>query len=324
MIPDIIFSGWPIMCGIVAGAIILDIITGDPPTRYHPTSWAGTMIARLIPYRQERYWGVVVVVASCGIVVCVAASVIGVTSYMAELVMSTLYVIPYVAVSILILKSTIAIRGMEKHAKLVHKCVVSNDARASAALACIVKRNTDKLSASQICSGAIESVAENTVDGTTAPLFYMGFFGIAGALIHRTINTIDSMAGYHSDMFKKVGWFGATCDTILGWAPARITGYMMVLSAYITGFDHKEAYNTIQRDHKKPDSLNSGYTMSAMAGALNITLEKPGKYTIGTGRQPGAEDIKDSIRIMKCTSYLFGAVSCGTVYVMSQVWQWAF
>lgn len=311
----IIFDAmWYVPCGIILGAVLLDMALGDPPNRYHPTAWVGRMIAILIPYKRQKYWGVVVVLASCGVVATAAATLL----YITEMLMFLMYA----TVSILILKSTISIRGMEKHANAVHHHIMSGDARAQAALACIVKRNTINLSTSQICSGTIESVAENTVDGTTSPLFYMGLFGVVGALIYRTINTIDSMAGYRSEMFVKVGWFGANCDTILGWAPARITAYTMVLSAFILRYDYKGAYRAIRRDHKKPDSLNSGHTMSAMAGALNITLEKPGQYTLGSGRGASAKDIKDSIRMMKCTSYVFGGISCIMVYVVSQVWQW--
>lgn len=311
IIPDVY---WPIPCGIILGAILLDITLGDPPNRYHPTAWVGKIIAVMVPYRRQRYWGVIVVIASC----CVVATAAIILVYIAELLIPFLYII----ISILILKSTISIRGMERHAILVYNQVTTNDAQAKAALACIVKRDTANLSASQICSGTIESVAENTTDGTTAPLFYMGLFGVVGALISRTINTIDSMAGYRSYIFEKVGWFGAHCDTILGWAPARITAYVMVLSALILRYDYRGAYSTIRTHHNKPDSLNSGYTISAMAGALNITLEKPGKYSVGSGREANVKDIRDSIRIMKCTSYIFGGIACGITYVMAQVWQW--
>lgn len=312
MIPDVI---WPIPYGIILGAILLDITLGDPPNRYHPTAWVGRIVAVMIPYKRQKSWGVLVVITSCSLVATSAVALM----YVAELLMPFLSII----ISILILKSTISIRGMERHANTIHNHVMSNDTRARVALACIVKRNTTNLSPSQICSGTIESVAENTVDGTTSPLFYMGFFGVMGALVYRTINTIDSMAGYRSEMFAKVGWFGANCDTILGWVPARITAYVMVLSAFILRYDYKGAYRAIRRDHKKPESLNSGYAMSAMAGALNITLEKPDQYTLGSGREAYAKDIKDSIRIMKCTSYIFGGIACIITYVMSQVWQWA-
>lgn len=321
--------------GIMAVAILVDRLLGDPPNRYHPTAWAGGMIARMIPAfgdstgAPRRLWGVVVVVASCVVVAVLATLALWVIAVPAVLAqpaigdsrtgddlhllaaVSWVAIIAVYAATILLLKSTIAVRGMERHAAGVSSRLEEGDVRgAGGRLASIVKRDTASMSQGQICSGVVESVAENTVDGVTGPLFYFGVFGLPGALIYRTINTIDSMAGYRTRMFGDVGWFGAKCDTVLNWAPSRLTGHLMVLAAAVLGYDWRGAYRAMSRDAGKPDSLNSGYPMAAMAGALNVTLEKPHHYTIGNGRDPGVGDIRAAVRIMKSTVWLFAGLVC--------------
>lgn len=317
--------------GIMLAAIIVDRVFGDPPDRYHPTAWAGRMIARIIPAfggrtgAPRRLWGVVVVIVSCAAVAGLAQLAllvivlpnIAVMSSWSSLHWAVVYgvawtsVIGSYAVMVLLLKSTIAIRGMERHAMAVSARLEEDDIRgAGGRLASIVKRDTTKMSRKQICSGVIESVAENTVDGVTGPLFYYGAFGLPGALIYRTVNTIDSMAGYRSEIFRDVGWFGAKCDTVLNWIPSRLTGRIMALAASILGYDGAGARRTILRDAGRPESPNAGHTMAAMAGALGVTLEKPHHYTIGGGRDPEARDIAGAVRIMKCTVWLFAGLVC--------------
>ena len=84
---------------------------------------------------------------------------------------------------------------METHAMAVYRSVSASDGGAAGSLACIAKRNTVGMSAAQICSDTIESTAENTVDGVTGA-FFAGLAGLPGALVYRTVSTIDSMAGY--------------------------------------------------------------------------------------------------------------------------------
>lgn len=306
---------WYMAGGAVLAAILLDRL-GDPPNRFHPTAWMGTLIAVLVPRRQTKRWGVAVVVSCCGLA---AASALALWWAAPAAWPGGVGLAIYWAASVPLLKSTISVRGMERHAMAVYSSIMDGDGRAAGRLACIVKRSTAGMDTVQICSGAIESTAENTVDGITGPLFYAGAAGLPGALIYRTVNTTDSMAGYRSAMFKRVGWFGARCDTILNWIPARATGHMMVLAAAMTGHDWRGAYHTMRRDAGLPESANSGYTMAAMAGALGVRLEKPSHYTLGDGRDPGPEDIPAAVRIMKCTAWLFAGAAASMAAAVSVV-----
>ena len=208
------------------------------------------------------------------------------------------------------LKTTIAIRGMEKHAlQVVHALERDDIDEARANLAKIVKRKTKNLDKNHILSGVLESISENTVDGITGPMFYFAIFGLPGAFVYRVINTIDSMIGYKTEMFRNIGWFGANCDKVLNYLPSRITGLIMVLSAMLLENDWKQSYQILKRDSEKTSSPNAGYPMAALAGALDTKFEKVEYYTIGDGSfHLSTQHVRSAIILMKVTSILFFAI----------------
>ncbi len=201
---------------VVTFALILDLLVGDPKNRFHPTSWIGILIAKLVPLtknespKMEKTGGVILVITVSSFVgILLVLLNIGIQSITAD----PLSLIISIIVGILLLKSTIAIRGMEKHAMAVMDSIEKNDLdSARINLSMIVKRNTTNLDKNHLLSGTLESISENTVDGITGPLFYFAFFGIPGAFIYRIINTFYSMIVYNTNLFRNVGWFGANCD----------------------------------------------------------------------------------------------------------------
>ena len=172
----------------------------------------------------------------------------------------------------------------------------------------------------------LESVSENTVDGITGPLFYYALFGLPGAFVYRVVNTIDSMIGYNNSIFKNVGWFGANCDKVLNFIPARLTALVMILGAMIIGSDWKRSYLIMVRDGSLPTSPNAGYPMGALAGALKTKFEKIDHYTIGDGDlELKKEHIKSAIVLMKVTSILFfGIVTIPIMVMLSYLGWWLF
>src|SRR3989442_10211633 len=175
----------------------------------------------------------------------------------------------------LLLKTTIAIKGMEQHASKIMEALSKNDLDdARAKLSMIVKRNTKNLDRQHIISATLESISENIVDGVTGPLFYFAIFGLVGAFIYRTINTIDSMIGYKTDLFRNLGWFGANCDKILNFLPSRITSLVIIFAVMILRGNWRHSLEIMRRDSKKTESPNAGYPMAAMAGALSAKFEK--------------------------------------------------
>ena len=313
---------------IVTFALLLDFTFGDPKNRYHPTAWIGTFIAKITPLAKnqntyvEKLGGVFVVLITVGVVVVILSILdIGIsliTTDWASLLVSVIS-------GIILLKSTIAIRGMERYAlSVVNSLEQDNLNSARINLAMIVKRNTQNLDKNHVISGVLESISENTVDGITGPMFYYALFGLPGAFVYRVINTADSMIGYRTDIFKNLGWFGATCDTILNYIPSRLTGLVMIISAAILQKNWRGSYRVMMRDGKKTESPNAGYSMTALAGALETKFEKINHYKLGDGEITlTKQHVLSAISIMKLTSILFcGMIVIPIITVLSLVGWW--
>jgi len=301
---------------IVGFALLLDFLIGDPKTKYHPTAWIGKLIAVLVPFsrnnspKKELFGGILIVF----VVVTIVSTLLVVLDFgISLLTIDVISLVVSIVVGSILLKTTIAIRGMQKHALSVVDALEKDDLdSARNHLSMIVKRNTKHLDKNHISSAVLESVSENTVDGITGPLFYYAIFGLPGAFVYRAINTIDSMVGYKTSLFKNIGWSGANCDTILNYIPSRLTGLVMILSALILGYNWKESFYIMRRDGKKLESPNAGFPIAALAGALGTKLEKINYYAVGDGNIEFTKShIISAIRLMKVSSILF----CGLVTV---------
>ncbi len=116
------------------------------------------------------------------------------------------------------------------------------------------------------------------------------------------------MVGYKNVENRNVGWFSANLDTLANYVPARLTAYLMVAASFLLREDWRESWRILQRDKRKTASINAGWTISAMAGALNIQLEKQGYYTLGDDHGISPEHISKALRVMTLTAVLFGLV----------------
>jgi len=309
---------------IVSLALGLDFAVGDPKSKFHPTAWIGTLIAKLTPFAKnnEKLGGVFLVLV---ITTIVSGVLIALDFGIKLITIDYISFILSILIGTILLKTTIAIRGMEKHALAVVESIECNNIEAARDnLALIVKRNTKTLDKNHVLSGVLESVSENTVDGVIGPLFYYALFGLPGAFVYRAVNTIDSMIGYKNSIFKNVGWFGANCDKVLNFIPARLTAVMMVLGAMIIGNDWRKSYQIMARDGSKTESPNAGYPMAALAGALQTKFEKIDHYILGEGNlQLTTDHIKSGIVLMKVTSILFcGIVTLPIIILLSYLGWW--
>jgi len=175
-----------------------------------------------------------------------------------------------------------------------------------------VTRDTSQMNQNQIIMSTIETIAENIVDGVTAPLFFIFLGGAPFGFFYKAVNTLDSMVGYKNERYKDFGYYSAKFDDILNYIPARLTGYLIVATSYFLKLDYKNAYITLKKDAKKSSSPNSGYSEAPVAGALNIYFGGQLKYfnkivekpKIGSGENFTLEKIINSIKIMHYTSFL--------------------
>ena len=260
-------------------ALVIDIILGEAPNRFHPVAWLGSFINcvfRLAPEKGKKKqltFGVPAVLGTVALFTCSLSLV----TFQLQAINHVIYII----VASCLLKNTFSIRGLWKAVGDVKTCLAANkinDARMK--VRSLVQRDTNALSKSHVISAAIESCAENICDSFVAPLFYFAIFGLPGAIAYRIINTLDAMIGYHGN-WEYTGKFAARLDDIANYIPARISAFLIVIASAMTGNSVKQSWCVMSRDHKKTESPNAGWTMSAMAGSLGVELEKVGHYRIG-------------------------------------------
>ena len=294
---------------IFALAFLIDMVFGEYPDRIHPTIGIGKLISYL--KRKAKNPNPQVEKANG---VLMALTIMLVVALPVFLLLFWLRTLPYgeilyIIVGAILFKATFAIRGMGQYTKPIAKALKQNDlAGARKWLPYIVRRDPNSLNERQIISAAVESIAESTTDGITAPFFFFALFGVPGAFAYRVVNTLDSMVGYKNVENRNIGWFSAKMDTLANYIPARLTAYLMVAASFLLREDWRESWRILQRDKHKTASPNAGFTISAMAGALNIQLEKQGYYTLGDDHGISPEHIPKALRVMTVTAALFGLV----------------
>jgi len=154
----------------------------------------------------------------------------------------------------------------------------------------LVSRNTKTLSKEQLYSAAIESLAENFVDGVVSPLFYYLLFGLPGIIIQRCVNTMDAMIGYRNEKYEKFGKVAARFDDVLNFIPARISVLLFMPFNPKGVITASKTFGGIK--------INGTYSISAMAGVLNIRLWKQNVYDILPCRPlPTQNHLKKSLKI---------------------------
>lgn len=294
-------------------AFVLDSLLGDPLSAHHPVVMIGRLISlceRVFRKGDSRDF-------AGGILTAVMVSAI--TAFVPGLL---LYLIlrfsgeaACCVLSSLLCWQMIAARGLAKESMKVYTALKKGAIEeARSAVSMIVGRDTDALDRNGIIRAAVETVAENTTDGVTAPLFYMALLGVPGIFFYKAVNTMDSMIGYKNKKYLLFGRAAARLDDVLNFIPARITAVLMIGAACILpGLNGRKAVSVFQKDRRKSSSPNAGCTESVAAGALGIRLLGPASYFgmsvekpfIGSSdREPEPKDIRDVCRLMYLTSVL--------------------
>jgi adenosylcobinamide-phosphate synthase len=278
---------------ILALATAIDLALGDPPDIAHPVAWMGKVIALLekgglkLNSAGQLIYGIVMTVFTMALFVT--------PTYFLVTYLHSLNQVAYIIVAAVLLKSTFSIRGLRRTALKI-KGLLQEDKldKTRFELRALVSRDTKDLNEPLLISAAVESVAEGTGDSLVAPLFYFLLLGVPGAIGYRVVNTLDSMIGYHGK-YEHLGKFAARLDDILNFIPARLAALLLVLAAAMKGRG-RDAWKTALKEHVRTESPNAGWPMAAMAGALNVRLEKVGHYVLGEGRaSPVLESIDNAV-----------------------------
>jgi adenosylcobinamide-phosphate synthase len=167
----------------------------------------------------------------------------------------------------------------------------------------LVSRETAGLSAAEVTSGAIESVAENLTDSVAAPLLAYAAGALPAAWLYRAVNTADAMWGYRDARRERFGKPAARLDDAANLVPARLSALAIAAGAALVGEGARAAWHGARRDHARTASPNAGWTMGAMAGALGLGLAKPGAYRLGDRPLPASPAAIDrAVRVFAAAS----------------------
>lgn len=194
------------------------------------------------------------------------------------------------------------------------------------AVSMIVGRDTENLTVEGVTKAAVETVAENTSDGVTAPLLFLILGGAPLGFLYKAVNTMDSMLGYKNEKYLYFGRFPARMDDVFNYIPSRITALFMIAAAFLTGMDGKNAWKIYLRDRRKHASPNAAQTEAVCAGALRVRLAGDAVYFgrlykkeyLGDSLRPiEAEDIRRAGKLMYVTAVLmliiFGVLKAAVI-----------
>ncbi|TYQ16418.1 UNVERIFIED_CONTAM: adenosylcobinamide-phosphate synthase [Acetivibrio alkalicellulosi] len=336
-------------------AYLLDILIGDPRWLPHPVRFIGWLVkigekimrsfVKASSAKTVKAMGADIVrnskkanrnekIAGIFLVIFVVAIVFTLVFAICK-VAKSVHPILFHVVNIYFIYSAFAAKCLAVESYKVFDALKDRDIfKARKMLSMIVGRQTENLDEKEIIKGAVETTAENTSDGVIAPILYAflgSFFGIGAPIVYvfKVISTLDSMVGYENDKYKYFGWASAKIDDILNFVPARLTGLLIVISAFINQKDYVSSYSIMLRDRRKHKSPNSGYPEAAVAGALGVRLGGSGLYfgdivekpIIGDPRNElEIRNITQAITLMYITSIL--ALSLGSLIFIAVFFIW--
>lgn len=296
-------NGKMIILACVTG-FLLDCIFGDPAWMYHPIRVIGNLISVLekglrkllcsrIPASEQKKKNEREVLAG-GILWILTVSL----SFLVPAVL--LFAAGKVHPAVRFLLETFwcyqifAARCLVGESKKVYQKLKEDDLPgARRAVTMIVGRDTENLTAEGVTKAAVETVAENTSDGVTAPLLFLLIGGAPLGFLYKAVNTMDSMLGYKNEKYLYFGRIPAKMDDVFNYIPARLTAWFMVAAAFLTGMDGENAWKIYLRDKRKHASPNSAQSEAVCAGALDVQLAGDAVYF---GKVYKKDYIGDAIR----------------------------
>ena len=308
----------------IISALLMDFLLGDPRWFPHPVRLIGRVAnqvekwsRRVVP--SERTAGI------CTVFLILAMS--GTAGWGLVALAGAFHPLAGDVVSILLLYFCFAARDLARHSRKVADALLEKDlVLARKRVGALVGRDTADLEEEGVVRACVESVAENTVDGVTAPLLWAVLGGPVGALLYKAASTMDSMFGYTNEEYLQFGWASAKLDDLLNWLPARLTGLVMVMSSLLLNMRPEEAWWVFIRDRLNHSSPNSGHAEAAAAGALGIRLGGTSYYfgkpvtkpVIGDDCYPPfAGHIREANLLMAVTTVLTAVLLIGTRMIVT-------
>lgn len=301
-------------------ALTLDFIIGDPVFKWHPVRMLGNLVVRIealcraLPFR-AKIQGVFFLILTLSVYLTPIILVLLITSGSSVISVMINGLIIYFA-----LGGTCLAREVSD---VVYALELDGLDAGRKKIAMLVSRDVDKMDESGVVSSAIETLAENFCDSACATLFYAALGGSVLVWLHRITNTLDAMVGYKTSEYKDFGWASAKFDDILNFLPARLSAFVIALSACSVKGSVQMTLDVVRTDGAVLSSPNSGYPIAAFAGALQIKLCGPVSYFgvvvekpyIGYGSRPDLIHIMSAIHLywnayalMSMLALFFGGV----------------
>ena len=295
---------------------LLDLVLGDPRQLPHPVVGFGKMIAfgehRLNKGKHRKVKGALMAITLIILVFLVGWAIrhfLSLANIWLGVAFDTIIVLYCLAGTTLVREVRAVFVALDRSLE---------DGRRQVAR--IVGRDTSELSAQEVRTAALETLAENLSDGVTAPLFWLAVAGTPGMLAYKMVNTLDSMIGYRTERYKDFGCWAARIDDVANYVPARLTALLMVVASGRLGLLSFVA--KYGRNHASP---NSGYPEAALAGILGCRFGGPHYYFgqlfdkpyIGEeDRQLSTADMEKAIRINRIAEMLMVASTGIVVYLI--------
>jgi adenosylcobinamide-phosphate synthase len=274
----------------IAIALLLDLAIGDPRWFPHPVRLIGRLVTVLEgPARSAipdaRVAGAVTALTVILVTALATVILLGIAGWIHPLLGD--------AAGIVVLYTTLAARDLARHGHAVYRALERFDlAEARRLVSWMVGRDTERLTETEVVRAAVESIAENTVDGVIAPLFFAVIAGPVGAMVYKAVNTLDSMIGYNNESYIDFGMTAARIDDAANYIPARLSVPILTAAAGLLGFSASAAWRIARRDGRKNLSPNSGMVEAAVAGALGVRL---GGVMVRRGRPVNQPEIGDPL-----------------------------
>lgn len=314
---------------ILCIAILLDRIFGDPVNIPHPIIYIGKLISKL----EKRIRKTKIPLKIGGFLLLITT--VGITFLTITLLLYVCYRIhPYLqdVVTTYLLYTALAAKCLRDEVLKVYKAIDKDDLELSRKqLSYLVGRDTNNLTKEEVIRGAIETAAENTVDGVLAPIMFIavGFIvnmPVQFVFMYKAVNTLDSMVGYLHIKYKDIGFASAKTDDIFNYIPARVGSFFMLMAGGVLGYDFKKGLEILRRDNKNHKSPNCGYPESVVAGLLDIQIGGTNTYfdevvvkpTIGDpGEKLSGEHIVKSTRIIYVSEIITLAMICLIMFLVT-------
>ena len=308
---------------------VSDLIFGDPQRLPHPIVWFGKAIAfcehRMNKGNYRKLKGALTAIGLILFVYVIAwmlRKLLGIFAlFIFDGTHEQVYQIPVLLYLFDILAIFYCLAGttLIREVRAVFLALDRSLEAGRAQVARIVGRDTSELSAQEVRTAALETLAENLSDGVIAPLFWLALLGVPGMLAYKMVNTLDSMIGYKTERYKDFGCWAAHIDDIANYIPARLTALLMIMSSgkpKLLGFVWRNG-----RNHASP---NSGYPEAALAGILNCRFGGPHYYFgelfdkpyIGENdRELTTDDMKKAVRINRTAEVIMVVLVALSIWV---------